>query len=99
MLLQLGQGSCYYDYVWIIATICHSSVVFVPYDHIVIFTIDYHDINQTNSHFPGGQGVVFLAKANSVRYALKRMYVNNEYDMNVAKREIQIAVSSLPFFL
>lgn len=43
--------------------------------------------------FPGGQGVVFLAKANSVRYALKRMYVNNEYDLNVAKREIQIAVS------
>lgn len=37
--------------------------------------------------------MVFLAKANSVKYALKRMYVNNESDLNVAKREIQIAVS------
>lgn len=39
--------------------------------------------------------MVFLAKANSGygKYALKRMYVNNEYDLNVAKREIQIAVS------
>lgn len=39
--------------------------------------------------------MVFLVKANSVRYALKRMYVNNEYDLNVAKREIQIAVSRI----
>ncbi|XP_055371917.1 AP2-associated protein kinase 1 isoform X2 [Condylostylus longicornis] len=41
----------------------------------------------------GGFAMVFLAKANSgnVRYALKRMYVNNEHDLNVAKREIQIA--------
>lgn len=38
--------------------------------------------------------MVFLVKANSgnVRYALKRLYVNNEHDLNVAKREIQIAV-------
>lgn len=43
----------------------------------------------------GGFAVVFLVKgSNSKRYALKRMYVNNEYDLNVAKREIQIAVSS-----
>jgi len=43
--------------------------------------------------------VVFLVKANSsgVRYALKRMYVNNEHDLNVSKREIQIAVSELFF--
>ncbi|GLH05540.1 Putative glycogen synthase kinase-3 homolog [Gryllus bimaculatus] len=41
----------------------------------------------------GGFAVVFLVKANSgnARYALKRMYVNNEHDLNVAKREIQIA--------
>lgn len=43
--------------------------------------------------------MVFLVKANgsggSVRYALKRMYVNNEHDLNVAKREIQIAVSDI----
>ena len=42
----------------------------------------------------GGFAVVFLVKgSSSKRYALKRMYVNNEYDLNVAKREIQIAVS------
>ncbi|XP_030384689.1 flocculation protein FLO11 isoform X2 [Scaptodrosophila lebanonensis] len=38
--------------------------------------------------------MVFLARANSgggAKYALKRMYVNNEHDLNVAKREIQIA--------
>lgn len=41
----------------------------------------------------GGFAVVFLVKANNsgVRYALKRMYVNNEHDLNVSKREIQIA--------
>lgn len=42
----------------------------------------------------GGFAMVFLAKANTgnTKYALKRMYVNNEHDLNVAKREIQIAV-------
>ncbi|KAK5640382.1 hypothetical protein RI129_011193 [Pyrocoelia pectoralis] len=40
----------------------------------------------------GGFAIVYLVKASSgVRYALKRMYVNNEQDLNVAKREIQIA--------
>lgn len=40
--------------------------------------------------------MVFLAKGSGgVRYALKRMYVNNEHDLNIAKREIQIAVSEL----
>lgn len=44
--------------------------------------------------------MVFLARGNgsgsasSTKYALKRMYVNNEHDLNVAKREIQIAVCS-----
>lgn len=44
--------------------------------------------------FVGGFAMVFLAKANTgnAKYALKRMYVNNEHDLNVAKREIQIAV-------
>lgn len=42
----------------------------------------------------GGFAIVYLVKAsNGTRYALKRMYVNNEQDLNVAKREIQIAVS------
>ncbi|XP_049839781.1 uncharacterized protein LOC126284689 isoform X2 [Schistocerca gregaria] len=42
----------------------------------------------------GGFAVVFLVKGSGgggTRYALKRMYVNNEHDLNVAKREIQIA--------
>ncbi|KAG8229576.1 hypothetical protein J437_LFUL009558 [Ladona fulva] len=40
----------------------------------------------------GGFAVVFLVKANNgMRYALKRMYVNNEYDLSICKREIQIA--------
>nr|CAD7428631.1 unnamed protein product [Timema monikensis] len=40
-----------------------------------------------------GFAVVFLVKGatGGVRYALKRMYVNNEYDLNISKREIQIA--------
>lgn len=42
----------------------------------------------------GGFAIVYLVRANNgTRYALKRMYVNNEQDLNVAKREIQIAVS------
>ncbi len=43
----------------------------------------------------GGFAMVFLVKGNkeNIRYALKRLYVNNEQDLNVAKREIQIAVS------
>lgn len=46
--------------------------------------------------FLGGFAVVFLAKgSNGARYALKRMYVNNEHDLNICRREIQIAVSIL----
>jgi hypothetical protein len=42
----------------------------------------------------GGFAIVFLVKDNksNVKYALKRMYVNNEADLVVAKREIQITV-------
>jgi AP2-associated kinase len=46
----------------------------------------------------GGFALVFLVKMSSgggQRYALKRMYVNNECDLNICKREIQIAVSIL----
>jgi hypothetical protein len=46
--------------------------------------------------FSGGFAIVFLVKAqNGNRYALKRMYVNSEHDLNICKREIQIAVSNL----
>ncbi len=39
---------------------------------------------------------MFLVKSATTgqRYALKRMFVNNEQDLVVCKREIQIAVSS-----
>ncbi|NXP94482.1 AAK1 kinase, partial [Passerina amoena] len=39
----------------------------------------------------GGFAIVFLVRtSNGVKCALKRMYVNNEYDLQVCKREIQI---------
>jgi AP2-associated kinase len=42
----------------------------------------------------GGFAIVFLVKGgNGAKYALKRMYVNNEADLAVCKREIQITVS------
>lgn len=45
-------------------------------------------------NYPGGFAIVFLVKgSNSSKYALKRMYVNNEQDLAVCKREIQITVS------
>lgn len=40
----------------------------------------------------GGFAVVFLVKGhNGQRYALKRLYVNNEHDLGVCSREIKIA--------
>lgn len=45
----------------------------------------------------GGFAIVYLVRTHiggvSNRAALKRMYVNNEQDLNVAKRELQIIVS------
>lgn len=42
----------------------------------------------------GGFAIVFLVRTNQgVRCALKRMYVNNEHDLQVCKCEIQIMVS------
>nr|XP_020636031.1 AP2-associated protein kinase 1 [Pogona vitticeps] len=39
----------------------------------------------------GGFAIVFLVRTNNgVKCALKRMYVNNEHDLQVCKREIQI---------
>lgn len=43
--------------------------------------------------FLGGFAVVFLVKSNNKKYALKRLFVNDEVDLGVAKKEIQIAVS------
>lgn len=45
----------------------------------------------------GGFAIVFLVRTNQgVLCALKRMYVNNEHDLQVCKHEIQIMVSLLP---
>lgn len=47
----------------------------------------------------GGFAIVFLVRTHQgLRCAMKRMYVNNEDDLQVCKREIQIMVSSF-FFL
>lgn len=49
--------------------------------------------------FTGGFAIVFLVKGtNGKKYALKRMYVNNDHDLNICKREIQIAVSEHSLF-
>lgn len=48
----------------------------------------------------GGFSTVFLVRTHGgLRYALKRMYVNNATDLNICKREITIMVSErvIPF--
>ncbi|XP_037886320.1 AP2-associated protein kinase 1 isoform X3 [Glossina fuscipes] len=58
-----------------------------------VFTVGRVTVTVEDVLAEGGFAMVFLAKANTgnAKYALKRMYVNNEHDLNVAKREIQIA--------
>ncbi|KAJ1521098.1 hypothetical protein ONE63_002800 [Megalurothrips usitatus] len=57
-----------------------------------VFTVGRQTVTVEEVIAEGGFAVVFLVKgSNSKRFALKRMYVNNDYDLNVAKREIQIA--------
>jgi AP2-associated kinase len=59
-----------------------------------VFVVGRHSVTVEDVLAEGGFAVVFLCKvSSSVRYALKRMYVNNEHDLGIAKREIQIAVS------
>lgn len=58
-------------------------------------TINLKKINNINVEeiiAEGGFGIVYLAKSSSVKYALKRVIVNNEIDLNVVTREIQIMV-------
>lgn len=46
------------------------------------------------SLFAGGFAIVFLVRTHQgLRCALKRMYVNNEHDLQVCNLEIQIMVS------
>ncbi|CAG9824548.1 unnamed protein product [Phaedon cochleariae] len=58
------------------------------------FTIGRQTVIVEDILAEGGFAIVYSVKSsNGCRYALKRMYVNNEQDLNVAKREIQIASS------
>ncbi|XP_050976543.1 AP2-associated protein kinase 1 isoform X5 [Labeo rohita] len=55
------------------------------------FTVGRHQVTVDETLAEGGFAIVFLVRTNQgVRCALKRMYVNNEYDLQVCKREIQI---------
>ncbi|KAG7213798.1 hypothetical protein KM043_003017 [Ampulex compressa] len=56
-----------------------------------VFVVGRHTVTVEEVLAEGGFAVVFLVKSAGGRYALKRMYVNNEHDLNVCKREIQIA--------
>ncbi|XP_058977355.1 AP2-associated protein kinase 1-like isoform X2 [Musca domestica] len=58
-----------------------------------VFTVGRVTVTIEDVLAEGGFAMVFLARGNvgNTKYALKRMYVNNEHDLNVAKREIQIA--------
>lgn len=56
------------------------------------FTVGRYTVTVEDILAEGGFAIVYLVKGNNgTRYALKIMYVNNEQDLNVAKREIQIA--------
>ncbi|XP_056288639.1 AP2-associated protein kinase 1-like isoform X3 [Pseudoliparis swirei] len=55
------------------------------------FTIGRHQVTVDEIIAEGGFAIVFLVRTNQgVRCALKRMYVNNEHDLQVCKCEIQI---------
>ncbi|XP_064601671.1 AP2-associated protein kinase 1-like isoform X3 [Liolophura sinensis] len=57
-----------------------------------VFNVGRYAVTVEDVIAEGGFAIVFLVKAqNGRRYALKRMYVNNELDLNTCKREIHIA--------
>ncbi|CAN7938216.1 unnamed protein product [Ixodes hexagonus] len=57
-----------------------------------VFTVGRTTVTVEDVIAEGGFAIVFLVKGpNGVRYALKRMFVNEEHGLNVCKREIQIA--------
>jgi AP2-associated kinase len=56
-----------------------------------ILTINHHQVIVEDILGQGGFAFVFLVRAyNQKRYALKRMYVNNQRDLNVCQREIAL---------
>jgi AP2-associated kinase len=70
------------------------------------YQLSKHSVTVEDAIAEGGFSIVFLVRSsrNNKRYALKRMYVNNETDLLVCKFEVQIIVSAkkkklnLPFF-
>ncbi|CAH1794694.1 unnamed protein product [Owenia fusiformis] len=59
-----------------------------------MFNVGRHTVTVEDTIAEGGFAIVFLVKSTSGhRYALKRMYVNNDQSLGVCKREIQIASS------
>ncbi|OTF71529.1 Protein tyrosine kinase-like protein [Euroglyphus maynei] len=57
-----------------------------------IFTVGQYLCTVEDIIAEGGFSLVFLVKANNgIRYALKRLYVNNEHDLAICRREIDIA--------
>ncbi|XP_075714638.1 AP2-associated protein kinase 1 isoform X3 [Rhinoderma darwinii] len=56
-----------------------------------VFNIGRHQVTVDEVLAEGGFALVFLVRtSNGMKRALKRMYVNNEHDLQVCKREIQI---------
>uniref|UniRef100_A0A8C1Z1J0 non-specific serine/threonine protein kinase n=1 Tax=Cyprinus carpio TaxID=7962 RepID=A0A8C1Z1J0_CYPCA len=56
-----------------------------------VFSIGRYQVTAEETVAEGGFAIVFLVRTHQgVRCALKRMYVNNEHDLQVCKREIQI---------
>ncbi|XP_018110664.1 AP2-associated protein kinase 1 isoform X12 [Xenopus laevis] len=56
-----------------------------------VFNIGRHQVTVDEVLAEGGFALVFLVRtSNGMRRALKRMYVNNEHDLQVCNREIQI---------
>lgn len=56
-----------------------------------VFSIGRYQVTVEETVAEGGFAIVFLVRTHQgVRCALKRMYVNNEYDLQVCKMEIQI---------
>ncbi|XP_051525990.1 AP2-associated protein kinase 1-like isoform X4 [Myxocyprinus asiaticus] len=56
-----------------------------------VFTIGRYQVTVEETVAEGGFAIVFLVRTHQgLRCALKRMYVNNEHDLQVCKREIQI---------
>ncbi|KAM9821832.1 AP2-associated protein kinase 1 isoform 6-T6 [Syngnathus typhle] len=56
-----------------------------------VFTLGRHQVTIEEIVAEGGFAIVFLVRTNQgQRCALKRMYVNNEHDLQICKLEIQI---------